>query len=101
MVLAMAIATISRVDGDEVEERRRALMAEPDCLLADVERLRLDDHAEVPQQLHEAIRSLQGRLGRTEPPLPPSARHAAHNLVFSVHQRLMAANPTHPTPNRQ
>jgi len=100
MVLAMAIATISRVDGDEVEERRRALMAESDCLLDDVERLRLDDHVEVPQQLHEAIRSLQVRLGRTDPPLPPSTLHAAHDLVFSVQQRLMAANPKHPRPNR-
>ncbi len=49
MVLAMATATVSRVDGNEVEERRRALMAESDCLLDDVERLRLDDHVELPQ----------------------------------------------------
>lgn len=100
MVLAMATATISRVDNDEVEERRRALMAESDCLLDDVERLRLDDHVEVPQQLREAIRSLQVRLGRTDPPLTPSTLHAAHDLVFAVQQRLMAANPKHPRPNR-
>jgi hypothetical protein len=100
MVLAMATATISRVDSDEVEERRRSLMAESDCLLDDVERLRLDDHVAVPQQLGEAIRSLQVRLGRTDPPLPPSTLHAAHDLVFAVQQRLMAANPKHPRPNR-
>ncbi len=101
MVLAMAIATISRVvDHDDVEERRRALMAESDCLLDDVERLRLDDHVEVPQQLREAIRSLQVRLGRIDPPVPPSTLHAAHDLVFAVQQRLMAANPKHPRPNR-
>src|SRR5712692_7925225 len=100
MVLAMATATISRVDGDEVEERRRALMAESDCLLDDVETLRLDDHVEVPQHLREAIRSLQVRLGRSDPPLPPSTLHAAHDLVFAVQQRLMAANPEHPRPNR-
>ena len=100
MVLAMATATISRVDGDEVEERRRALMAESDCLLDDVETLRLDDHVEVPQHLREAIRSLQVRLGRSDPPLPPSTLHAAHDLVFAVQQRLMAANPKHPRPNR-
>jgi hypothetical protein len=100
MVLRMATATISRVDGDEVEERRRSLMAESDCLLDDVERLRLDDHVEVPQQLREAIRSLQVRLGRTDPPLPPATLHAAHDLVFAVQQRLMAANPKHPRPNR-
>ena len=100
MVLAMATATISRVDGDEVEERRRALMAESDCLLDDVETLRLDDHVEVPQHLREAIRSLQVRLGRSDPPLPSSTLHAAHDLVFAVQQRLMAANPKHPRPNR-
>src|SRR5258706_7629803 len=100
MVLAMATATISRIDGDEVEERRRALMAESDCLLDDVEMLRLDDHVEVPQHLREAIRSLQVRLGRSDPPLPPSTLHGAHDLVFAVQQRLMAANPKHPRPNR-
>ena len=100
MVLAMATATVSRVDGDEVEERRRSLMAESDCLLDDVETLRLDDHVEVPQHLREAIRSLQVRLGRSDPPLPPSTLHAAHDLVFAVQQRLMAANPKHPRPNR-
>jgi len=100
MVLAMATATISRVDSDQVEERRRSLMAESDCLLDDVERLRLDDQVEIPQQLREAIRSLQVRLGRTDPPLPPSTLHAAHDLVFAVQQRLMAANPKHPRPNR-
>jgi hypothetical protein len=100
MVLAMATATISRVGADEVEERRRALMAESDCLLDDVERLRLDDHVEVPQPLREAIRSLQVRLGRADPPVPPSTLHAAHDLVFAVQQRLMAANPKHPRPNR-
>src|SRR5713226_8564766 len=100
MVLAMATATISRVDGDEVEERRRSLMAESDSLLEDVERLRLDDRNEVPQQLREAIHSLQVRLGRADPPVPPATLHAAHDLVFAVQQRLMAANPKHPRPNR-
>jgi len=100
MVLAMATATISRVDRDGVEERRRSMMAESDSLLDDVERLRLDDEIEVPQRLREAIHSLQVRLGRTDPPLPPSTLHAAHDLVFAVQQRLMAANPKHPRPNR-
>ena len=95
----MATATITSV-GDEVEEKRRSLMAESDSLLDDVERLRLDDHLEVPQQLREAIRALQIRLGRTDPPLPPATLHAAHDLVFAVQQRLMAANPKHPRPNR-
>jgi len=100
MVLAMATATISRADSDGVEERRRSMMAESDTLLDDVERLRLDDEIEVPQRLREAIHSLQVRLGRTDPAVPPSTLHAAHDLVFAVQQRLMAANPKHPRPNR-
>src|SRR5260370_22590572 len=39
-------------------------------------------------------------LGRKDPPLPPATLHAAHDLVFAVQQRLMAANPKHPRPNR-
>ncbi len=100
MVLAMATATISRVDSDAVEERRRSMMGESDSLLDDVERLRLDDEIEVPQRLRDAIHALQVRLGRADPPLPPPTLHAAHDLVFAVQQRLMAANPKHPRPNR-
>ena len=96
----MAAATIARTEDGAVEARRRSLMAESDSLLDDVERLRLDDHVEVPQRLREAIRSLQIRLGRADPPLPPATLHAAHDLVFAVQQRLMAANPKHPRPNR-
>jgi hypothetical protein len=96
----MASATIPRTDDDAVEMRRRSLMAESDDLLDDVERLRLDDHSDVPHQLREAICSLQVRLGRTDPPVAPASLHAAHDLVFAVQQRLMAANPKHPRPNR-
>jgi hypothetical protein len=96
----MASATIPRTVDDAVEMRRRSLMAESDDLLDDVERLRLDDHNEVPQPLREAIRSLQVRLGRLDPPVAPATLHAAHDLVFAVQQRLMAANPKHPRPNR-
>lgn len=100
MLLQMAAATIPRIDADGAEERRRSLMAESDCLLDDVEKLRLDDQVEAPQHLREAIRSLQIRLGRTDPPLAPATLHAVHDLVFAVQQRLMAANPKHPRPNR-
>jgi hypothetical protein len=100
MVLHVATATIPRAGGDAVETQRRSLMAESDCLLDDVEQLRLDDHVEVPDALREAIRSLQIRLGRTDQPLAPATLHAAHDLVFAVQQRLMAANPKHPRPNR-
>jgi hypothetical protein len=96
----MAAATIPRTADDSVEVRRRSLMAESDGLLDDVERLRLDDQSEVPQQLREAICALQVRLGRTDPPLAPATLHSAHDLVFAVQQRLMAANPKHPRPNR-
>src|SRR6202521_2273240 len=96
----MATATIPRTDDDAVEMRRRSLMAESDDLLDDVETLRLDDRSEVPQQLREAICSLQVRLGRTDPAVAPATLHAAHDLVFAVQQRLMAANPKHPRPNR-
>jgi hypothetical protein len=82
------------------DEQRRALLAESDSLLDDVEYLRLDDHVEAPYTLREAIRSLQVRLGRRDPALPPATLHAAHDLVFAVQQRLMAANPNNPRPNR-
>ncbi len=100
MVLQMAAATITRTDDDAVESRRRSLMAESDTLLDDVERLRLDDYDHVPDSLGDAIRLLQVRLGRTDPPVAPATLHAAHDLVFAVQQRLMAANPKHPRPNR-
>lgn len=82
------------------ELRRRFLLAESDLLLDDVENLRLSDQSEAPQLLREAIRALQIRLGRRNPPLPPATLDAAHDLVFAVQQRLMAANPKNPRPNR-
>lgn len=100
MVLQMAAATTAKAQDDAIEDRRRSLMAESDSLLEDVERLRLDDHEQVPDSLREAIRSLHIRLGRTDPPVAPATLHAAHDLVFAVQQRLMAANPKHPRPNR-
>src|SRR6266567_6778827 len=96
----MATAAVKDLAHDAEETRRRELLAESDSLLDDVEKLRLDDESEAPQQLREAIRALQMRLGRTDPPLPPATLHAAHDLVFAVQQRLMAANPKHPRPNR-
>jgi hypothetical protein len=96
-VLCVAAATSRAGDG---EARRRALLTESDSLLDDVEMLRLEDRTHAPLQLREAIRSLQVRLGRSDPPLPPATLRAAHDLVFAVQQRLMAANPKHPRPNR-
>src|SRR5437773_9679022 len=72
---------------------RRVLLAHSDLLLEDVEMLRLHDANEAPPHLREAIRALQIRLGRRNPPLPPATLDAAHDLVFAVQQRLMAANP--------
>ena len=75
-------------------------MAESDRLLDEVEVLRLNDEEDAPPQLREAIRSLNSRLGRSDPPMPAATLAAAHDLVLALQQRLMAANPNHPRPNR-
>jgi len=82
------------------EQQRRILLAESDVLLDDVETLRLHDASEAPPRLREAIRALQIRLGRRNPPMPAATLDAAHELVFAVQQRLMAANPYNPRPLR-
>jgi hypothetical protein len=100
MVRSMAMTVVRPLTEKAGEELRRSLLAESDCLLDDVESLRLDDHTAAPEPLREAIRGLQVRLGRLDPPMPPATLHAAHDLVFAVQQRLMAANPNIPRPNR-
>jgi hypothetical protein len=100
MVHPMIATQTQRVQEEDGEARRRSLLMESDGLLDDVEALRLDDHTEASQPLREAIRTLQIRLGRHDPPLPPATLRAAHDLVFGVQQRLMAANPNNPRPNR-
>jgi hypothetical protein len=100
MVHTMIATDARRVQERDGETRRRSLLVESDGLLDDVEALRLDDHTEAPQPLREAIRTLQIRLGRHDPPVPPATLRAAHDLVFAVQQRLMAANPNNPRPNR-
>ena len=100
MVLRMAAATMLAQSENVIDTHRKALLAESDLLLDDVETLRLQDRIEAPPGLREAIRALQLRLGRHNPPLPPATLEAAHDLVFAVQQRLMAANPNHPGPNR-
>jgi hypothetical protein len=84
---------ITRDRDDPAEQRRRSLLNETDDLLDHVEVLRLNDHTRVPKRLKTAIEALQTRLGRSDPPPPPSTLRAAHDLVLSVQQRLMAANP--------
>jgi hypothetical protein len=79
---------------------RRLMLAESDCILDEVENLRLTDRSDTPLRLREAIRALQIRLGRRQPPVLPATVEAAHDLVFAVQQRLMAANPRIPRPNR-
>jgi len=100
MVLHMAAATMDAASETAIETRRRSLLAESDVLLDDVETLRLQDETEAPPRLREAIQALQLRLGRRNPPVPPATLHAAHDLVFAVQQRIMAANPNLPNPNR-
>jgi hypothetical protein len=100
-MLRCMIATVDRPVHEKLgEARRKSLLAESDGLLDDVESLFLADRTEAPEPLREAIRTLQVRLGRHDPPLPPATLHAAHDLVFAVQQRLMAANPNNPHPNR-
>lgn len=89
-----------RATPEAAELQRRFLLAESDILLEDVELLRLEDATEAPPRLREAIRALQIRLGRRNPPLPPETLDAAHDLVFAVQQRLMSANPKNPRPTR-
>lgn len=93
----MAVATAPE---EVAEARRRSLLAESDLLLEDVESLRLEDKDEASPPLREAIRALQIRLGRRNPPLAPATLEAAYELVLAVQQRLMAANPRIPRPNR-
>src|SRR5690242_303404 len=82
------------------ELRRRRLLGESDLLLNDLETLRLREAREAPLRLREAIRALQIRLGRRNPPPFPATIDAAHDLIFAVQQRLMAANPRNPRPLR-
>ena len=96
----MAVLTLNAIDEADADARRRTLMDESDRLLDEVESLRLADAEQAPPSLREAIQLLQQRLGRIDRPLPPATLHAAHDLVFAVQQRLMAANPNNPRPNR-
>ena len=81
------------------EVRRRDLLAVSDSLLDQVEELRLSELPAVPPALADAIRSLQVRLGRVDAGMPRTLR-AAHQLVFAVQARLMAANPRNPRPRQ-
>ena len=72
---------------------RRRLLAESDELLGEVEELRLQDREAIPVGLEHAIKALQERLGRRQPPVAPRTVKAAHDLVLAVQQRLMAGNP--------
>ena len=76
---------------------RRDMLAHADRLLDAVEELRLAEESRLPPTLREAIRSLQLRIGRAESSNPRTVR-AAQLLVFTVQQRLMAANPRHRQP---
>ena len=96
----MTTATLAPVEEQPTDTWRKTLMDESDRLLEEVETLRLEDANDAPITLREAIQDLQRRLGRKDPPLPPATLHSAHDLVFAVQQRLMAANPNHPRPNR-
>jgi hypothetical protein len=92
-LLGSAMGLTTRDRNHPAEQRRRGLLNESDELLDHLEALRLRDRTRVPKRLKTAIEALQKRLGRSDPPPPPSTLRAAHDLVLSVQQRLMAANP--------
>lgn len=90
-------AFVFDLDPAAAEAHRRELLAESDRLLERIEQLRLMERTTVPPALAAAVGALQGRLGRFQG-RPPRTVRAAQNLVFSLQQRLMSANPRHPSP---
>lgn len=85
------------VAAEWAEPARRELLAHSDQLLDEVERLRLEERQRLPPTLREAIHALQLRIGRMDRADPRTVT-AAQLLVFTVQQRLMAANPRNPHP---
>lgn len=79
-------------DRDQSEAHRRRLLEASDALLLQVEELRLANRRSVPPQLQLAVRRLLAQIGRVD-------RHRrltlnrAHDAIFDVQARLMAANP--------
>ncbi|HVB76817.1 MAG TPA: hypothetical protein VNI34_03285 [Candidatus Nitrosotalea sp.] len=94
----MATAIEYDLDGSGREAQRRQLMARSDALLEEVEQLLLGDCSELPDPLADAIEALDRRLARAQRQGRARTLRAAHRLVFSVQQRLMALNPLHPQP---
>ena len=90
-------AVALEADPWQSEQHRRRLLAQSDRLLDRVEQLQILEQRTVPPALAAAVRTLQVRLGQTDPARPRTVR-AAQNLVFAVQQRLMAANPRSPQP---
>ena len=90
-------ALLLETESEHSDLHRRRLLAQSDRLLDRLEQLRLMEQRAVPRALAAAVQSLQVRLGQTDPARPRTVR-AAHNLVFAVQQRLMAANPRNPQP---
>lgn len=82
---------------DPAEASRRRLLRDSDTLLDQLEDLRLADRSGCPPVLATAVRALQVRLGSVDPRKPRTV-NAAHQLVFAVQARLMAANPKNPHP---
>jgi hypothetical protein len=85
-------ALLPQRDPNGSESHRRRLLAQSDHLLDRVEHLHLMESEMVPPALARSIRGLQLQLGWTGAAEAHTLR-AAQNQVFSVQQRLMAANP--------
>lgn len=86
---------LREVDPRAAERQRRDLLHASDDLLGEIELLRLHGRRELPDPLRRALWALQLHAGRADPVLPTSVR-SAHNLLFGLQQRLMAANPRRP-----
>lgn len=78
------------------EQDRRELLAVTDLVLNEVEELRMTRVSQLPPLLRARLRRLQAAVGRPEVAGPHTVR-GAHQLIFSIQQRLMAANPRRPT----
>lgn len=81
----------------DTELHRRRLLDESDRLLERIERLRMAGQRDLPPLLGRALLSLQVQLGPFSP-LRHQSLHAAHNAVFTLQHRLLAANRRNPTP---
>lgn len=97
-LLQAALALSGTLPGEAeptaAERHRRELLAESDCILGEVEELRMARRHQLPPLLRRRLGRLLAEMGRSGP-VPPTVR-GAHSLVFVLQHRLMTANPRRP-----